>query len=440
MTAGRHWLLALALVGLALGCGGTTQGSERESGNTNWLKECTIDAQCGGALMCLCGLCRTPCEGATLCDLEPERSCVAAQADGAEPAPAPEVALESADAEAYATDLALLDDGSVVLVGGTDRMTLGSFAPTYPTFWLRRLHPDGSMAWDYTEPPLEPGNVGTGRSVAALPSGEVVALSTIYDGTDTPALRRFGGDGDLLESWSLDPGITTLRAAPGGELFGSGSRLIEDREGRPFVSAWLGRIAGQAMVWEWAREGSDGSISAVGALASSDAGDLVVGGTLGIEQESNAAVPWLARFDASGTALWQQAIEPDQHSACLGTQVGMTASGASLAAVSSCAGPWVRAYDTAGKVLWERRFERTISALVGLDDGGYAIALGSMESWYQVDPPPATLLRFDAEHRLVWQVELEQCYSFERLVVAEEGLLALAGCPQGYALNLYADP
>jgi hypothetical protein len=438
MTAGRHWLLAL--VGLALGCGGTTQGSERESGNTNWLKECTIDVQCGNALACLCGLCRTPCEGATVCELEPERSCVAAQTHDAAPAPAPEVTLESADAEAYATDLALIDDGSVVLVGGTDPMTLGLGPPAYPSFWLRRLGPDGSTAWDYTEPPSELGGVDTGRAVAALPSGELVALSTIYDGTDSPALRRFDGEGALLESWSLDAGISRLRAAPGGGLFGAGSRFIEDREGRPFISAWLGRIAGQELIWEQAREGSDGSISSVGDLASDAAGDVVVGGTLGIAQDSNAAVPWLGRFDAEGASLWEQAIEVDQYSACLDTQVSMSAGGASLAAVSSCAGPWLRSYDPAGSVLWERRFDRTITALAGLDDGGYAVGLGTREGWYQSDPPPATLLRFDAEHRLAWQVELEECYLFERLVVAEEGLLALAGCPQGYALNLYTDP
>jgi len=199
MMAGRQWLPALALAGLALGCGGTTQSGERESGNTNWLKECTSDAPCGDSLSCLCGSCRTPCAGASVCELEPKASCVAAQANDSTPAPAPEMSLESADPDAYGTDLTLLDNGSVALVGGTNRMMLGSYPPFYPTFWLRRLHPDGSTAWDYTEPPPDLSNIGTGRSVAALPSGELVALSTIYDGTDSPALRRFGGDGDCCQ-------------------------------------------------------------------------------------------------------------------------------------------------------------------------------------------------------------------------------------------------
>ena len=68
------------------------------------------------------------------------------------------------------------------------------------------------------------------------------------------------------------------------------------------------------------------------------------------------------------------------------------------------------------------------------------MALGTREGSYLLEPPPATLLRFDADHQLVWQAELAECYLFERLVVAERGLLALAGCPQGYVLSSYADP
>jgi hypothetical protein len=352
MTSGKQWFWALVLCGAGLGCGGATQSHERQSGNTNWLKECTTDAECGDALSCLCGSCRTACSGASVCELEPEGSCVAAQADDSRPEPTPEVILESVDPAAYATDLALLADGSIVLVGGTDRMTLGSFPPTYPTFWLRRLDPDGSTAWDYTEPAPETGRGATGRSVAALPSGELVALGAFYDGVDTHALRRFGGNGGQLEAWSLDAEMRMLRAAPGGELFVGGSFFIEDREGMPLGAAWLGRVAGQELEWQQMREGRDGSQSAVGDLASDPAGDLVVGGTLGTADNSNAAVPWLARFDASGALLWEQAIEADQRSACQGTKVGMTATGASLAAVSSCAGPWVRSYDAAGNLLW----------------------------------------------------------------------------------------
>jgi hypothetical protein len=166
---------------------------------------------------------------------------------------------------------------------------------------------------------------------------------------------------------------------------------------------------------------------------------VVVGGTLGTEDTSNAAQPWLARFDETGAMLWDKAVEGD-YSACLGTQVALTSSGASLAAVSSCAGPWVRAYDRTGTLLWERAFGRNITALAGLADGGYAVALGTREGAYQAEPASAVLQRFDADHQLVWQAELENCYLFERLLSTSEGLLALAGCSQGYVLNRYVDP
>jgi hypothetical protein len=54
--------LGLGLAGaLAAGCGGLSNSGGTDT-NTNWLKQCTSDAECG-ELACLCNVCTSPCEG-----------------------------------------------------------------------------------------------------------------------------------------------------------------------------------------------------------------------------------------------------------------------------------------------------------------------------------------------------------------------------------------
>lgn len=433
MSMGRQaWLSWTALL-LTMGCGGNAETTEVASGNTNWLKECVSDDECG-ELSCACGTCRYECEGAIDCSLEPERACLGG--GGAPQAEAPEVAFEDLNPDAYANDLVVDADGAIVLVGGTD-FTSFDLSPIYPTFWLAKLDRAGNRLWQYDEAPApDSGESATGLSVA-LSGDEIVALTTIYDGLDTPALRSFDAEGTLVDSWSSSPGFTRLASAPGGDLFAAGSRLNETRAGRPFSSAWVGRLGGDAMVWEQAREGLDGSISDVDVLVADRAGQLLVGGSLGTEPDSNASVPWLARLDPDGAFLWEESLAVPEVSNCNVTAVAFTADGGSLAS-ASCVGPWLRAYDESGEVRWERRFAGPVTALAGIADGGYAVALGQLDIYGGA--AGATLLRYDAEHQLLWRAEQSGCYRFERLVATEQGVLALAGCDTGYRLTAYVDP
>ena len=70
----------LLLLGLLLfGC---SPKSESGDSQTNWLRSCQADAQCGG-LNCLCGVCTRSCSNASACDGTLEASCVSASEVGA---------------------------------------------------------------------------------------------------------------------------------------------------------------------------------------------------------------------------------------------------------------------------------------------------------------------------------------------------------------------
>ena len=79
------WRIVLPALGwLALACTPTRQGGEIDS-QTNWMKACQIDAQCGsGSLSCICGVCTSACGGDDACaSLSLEGgACVAAEEPG----------------------------------------------------------------------------------------------------------------------------------------------------------------------------------------------------------------------------------------------------------------------------------------------------------------------------------------------------------------------
>lgn len=76
----RCYLLPAILALTAARCG--TEGTPRAASQTNWLRTCQIDAQCGD-LHCLCGACTRVCDAPSACkDLE-GTTCVPAQDAGA---------------------------------------------------------------------------------------------------------------------------------------------------------------------------------------------------------------------------------------------------------------------------------------------------------------------------------------------------------------------
>lgn len=76
IRARLSWLLAAG----ALACGsGSPQAGDSQ---TNWLRNCASDTQCGG-LACVCGVCTLPCSSDAACASLPDASCVASTESGA---------------------------------------------------------------------------------------------------------------------------------------------------------------------------------------------------------------------------------------------------------------------------------------------------------------------------------------------------------------------
>jgi hypothetical protein len=427
--------LSVALALLLAACGGTTSAREGDSGNTNWLQTCTTDADCG-ALSCFCGSCRSACDAAVDCAAPPGDSCRGDAGSAAEAAEPETVQLfESADR--FATELEALTDGSVLLVGGAGWFNL-DFSNAYRDFWLARVDQTGEMVWEFREP--RPDAKSIGRSLAVTASGEVVTLSTVFDGNDTPAFSSFDDAGTKLEDWTGVPGITRLRDAGDGQLYGAGSQLLEWREGRPFTAAWAGRITREATIWQQTREGLSGSVSDIVSLDVDAAGNVLVAGSLGTAPDSNESVPWVGSLDAAGDWLWERTFEVAARSHCDADAAVLTSDGGALVA-GGCDGQWLRRFSASGSLVWERRFPWLITALAAFEDG-YAMALGTREpqASFEDDAPYAKLLRFDEQHRLRWRAERPDCRNFQQLAAAPDGLLALAECGQGSALVRYSEP
>jgi hypothetical protein len=426
--------LSAAWLAFALtACGGTTSAKEGDSGNTNWLKACVTDAQCGD-LACFCGSCRSACDAAVDCALPPAASC-RGDAHGVESV-SPEISLLREDPDTFAADLATLPDGSSLLVGGAGLYEF-DLTNAYRDFWLARVDEAGEIAWEFRAPLADAASIG--RSLAVTSTNEVITVSTIFDGNDTPAFSRFDQTGAKLSDWTGEPGITRLRAASDGELYGAGSQLLEWRDGRPFMAAWAGRLTPDGTIWQQAREGLAGSVSNVVSLDVDVAGNVLVSGSLGTAPDSNESVPWVGSLDATGEWLWEHTFEVATRSHCDADAAVFTSDGGTLVA-GGCDGQWLRRLSASGSLVWERRFPWLVTALAALEDG-YAVAMGTRGSGGigDGDERYARLLRFDDQHRLRWRAELPSCLNFHRLVAAPDGLFALAECEQGSALARYVD-
>jgi hypothetical protein len=78
----RLWLALSALLalpsGAAISCGGETTSPAGTDTNTNWLKTCSIEAECGLGATCSCGRCTLECvTDADCAGLSSEAACVA---------------------------------------------------------------------------------------------------------------------------------------------------------------------------------------------------------------------------------------------------------------------------------------------------------------------------------------------------------------------------
>jgi len=81
--------LASLILAVMLGsCGKVAEGGDIQlDSNTNWLKRCESNAECSGALACLCGQCTQPCSETVECGLLADASCGSASGGACEESP-----------------------------------------------------------------------------------------------------------------------------------------------------------------------------------------------------------------------------------------------------------------------------------------------------------------------------------------------------------------
>jgi hypothetical protein len=67
-TTGQRALACIAgLALLVLAATGCSKSRSATNGNTNWLRECTANAQCGEGVECVCGVCTRACDATSEC-------------------------------------------------------------------------------------------------------------------------------------------------------------------------------------------------------------------------------------------------------------------------------------------------------------------------------------------------------------------------------------
>lgn len=463
MSRFAQWV-ALALLCLC-GCA-TSTGDPGTDTNTNWVKSCERDAQCGGETSCECRICTLACSEdadckglsqSAVCLPDPsgcsrfERICAApdmslgtpsdadagvpdtpSDADAGVPVPASYNARPSFavfDLDRYGRQVRVGDDDAIYVVGGQGR-TPADLSVTFRNFWLAKFSPAGVLDWERIEPNDDDGSESHGLSLALSPDGVITTVATVYDGSDTPVIRQHDVSGTLLTEFSVEPGISRLATGSSGELLAAGSNLVEFSGGRPFTEIWVGALRNESVDWEVTRRGVEGSVSNAWDIVPTADGYFVVGAG-GTEASSNAASTWLARGsygvqdfdwevvreDGVGQGLWRAATTPEG---------GVVIAG----------GPIVARYDAEGNPQWDRELVRYPTAIAA-SQGGYAIGYASRATTGTGDDT-GRIDYFDWDGTLIWTLEDTACQGVVDIVAHEDDFVALFEC--GFSFGLFSIP
>ncbi len=207
------------------GCGGSTASTGKTGSETNWLRACSADADCGGQA-CLCGVCSTACSEDFDCSGLQSASCAPAAGDaqtalcGASTLPSPGVCLPSCDVTRLCAPDALCIGGTCVASPTVQARVAAVGDPCVPAEEFRQDFP-GFAA---TEVNIEAGSPGCGGGVCVAdhfqgrttcPYGQTsTALSLAA--ADPARCRVPDGDGNVTStpvSVEVSPELASRRAA-----------------------------------------------------------------------------------------------------------------------------------------------------------------------------------------------------------------------------------
>jgi hypothetical protein len=317
-----------------------------------------------------------------------------------------------------ADGVAVLDDGSVVVVGRAGN------APRVLRFDARwRVQDDWTL----------PGSDAWPRAAAALPG----AVAVVAGPADPPGYERgiavwrlaLDGDGRLRQDWLRRFRRTALDGGTGAVALDDGGLVVtgwSGGKGGAGAGGWVlrlgadGEAAWRRMVLPFTEDG----VFEASAAARAANGDVLVA-AYGAPAVGEPGGVWVLRFDAAGKDYAQKVVDElaDEHPQAL---AAFADNGFALAGWATPpdepdkrAG-WLARVDGTGALAWERAWSEpgaAIEALAALPDGGMLVA-GTQrgEGW---------LARIDAAGATQWE---------RRLGGAGSRLAGLAVLPDGRAV------
>jgi hypothetical protein len=211
-----------------------------------------------------------------------------------------------------------------------------------------------------SEAPVEVDEV---NGLAALPSGDVVAMASVEKSTTGFGLTRLvavAPAADRAARWQIgipstgrgDP--AALVATPDGGLLAVGTGAAADRDP---AHVWLARAdAAGKLAWERTLDGKPAAWRARAAAALPDGGFAVAGETAA---PTGQRAPHVWRLAADGAVQWQRAYGgPDGE---MVTGLAATGDGGLVMVGSTAGGPgktnvWIVRLDPDGAVRWQRVF------------------------------------------------------------------------------------
>jgi uncharacterized delta-60 repeat protein len=248
---------------------------------------------------------------------------------------------------------------------------------------------------------------------------------------------RFGPDDKLL--WQKEfgsakgDGAMSIAPATDGGLIVAGSTASKGAGG---TDAWLIRLDRDGEVlWDKTYGGKgDDSVQSIQVLA--DGGFIAAGITN--SRNADGSHTWIMRLDASGITLWEKVFGPkDETVPRLDSYViysegravaalpdgGLVAAGSTIGKGPGIKNACVARFDASGTVVWEKTYGGAgISQahfVAALPDGGFAVAghANRKDAW---------IIRLDAEGALLWERRFGGTWSNHAALMPDGGL-AVAG-------------
>jgi hypothetical protein len=417
-------IILVGVLGLVAACGAETTESS-ETGNTNWLKECATDLDCG-TLSCYCGTCREPCGEVVDCSQSPEQACVAGSSPEAPPSVSTQVnvvpLLEDDDTDVQ--DIALGAFSSVYVTGGKGKYQ-ADFSDAYSDSWVARISYLGNTVWEVREPLPEAESIGISVAYDDNTSLDpVTMLSTRFVDGERTRRRTFDGLEQPVADELLLPEFVVVRPHPSQIR-----TFLGGFEGDHGLVTPVGEVT---QGWPALFMGTEGSRSSATDLAIASDGSVAIVGYVGRDPASNESEPFAGRVLSSGEWIWSFSFSASERAHCEARGVALLPNDVTLVA-GECAGNWLRGISIDGAMLWEHYFEGRLGAIAA-SDTGYVVSMGTGTPGVDAQ---ATLLAFDHSHQLLWRVDEPGCEAFHRLIIDDDAVVAVARCDDGVRLQRY---